>query len=376
MMPGVKFAEIAQALADAFDSFELARMLREEMSVRLDRIVGGGPFDQIIFNLVSWAERTGRDVELVGAAYRVNPTNEKVRVIYQKFGLAPAWEIQTAGVSQTSPTPPIAGGPEKTVQPYFPDLDVELWRTKMAVLESQVCRVELGNRNNYMGTGFLVGQEAVLTNHHVLASVIAQKDLPGQVRFRFDAKRLSDGTPSDGVTVGLHPTDWLLDFSPMTSSEASFCPDAQLPTPDELDYALVRLAEPIGRGTVGRQASGEGKHRNWLSVRDLNPPITPHMPLLILQHPSQGPLVLAIDTDGVIQVNENGTRVRYRTNTKNGSSGSPCFNILWGLLALHHYGDPVWKLIGKWNQGVPIGMIAKRIEKNKMAVAFLGDPVV
>ena len=65
---------------------------------------------------------------------------------------------------------------------------------------------------------------------------------------------------------------------------------------------------------------------------------------------------LALDTQAVIGLNANGTRVRYRTNTDPGSSGSPVFTMDWDLVALHHLGDPDWHNPG-FNQGVPIELI-------------------
>lgn len=71
---------------------------------------------------------------------------------------------------------------------------------------------------------------------------------------------------------------------------------------------------------------------------------------------------LAIDTQSVIGVNANQTRVRYTTNTEGGSSGSPVFDMLWNLSALHHYGDPDWKN-PIYNQGVaPLYLIRAKIE--------------
>ena len=80
---------------------------------------------------------------------------------------------------------------------------------------------------------------------------------------------------------------------------------------------------------------------------------------------------LALDTQAVIGANANGTRVRYRTNTDPGSSGSPCFTMDWDLVALHHYGDPKW-LNPLFNQGVPIELIRRHIEANGLG-NMLGD---
>ena len=51
------------------------------------------------------------------------------------------------------------------------------------------------------------------------------------------------------------------------------------------------------------------------------------------------------------------TRITYGTNTLEGSSGSPCFNYRWDLVAIHHSGDPTYS--AKRNQGVPIEQIFK-----------------
>lgn len=76
---------------------------------------------------------------------------------------------------------------------------------------------------------------------------------------------------------------------------------------------------------------------------------------------------LALDTDAVIGRNANRTRIRYKTNTDPGASGSPCFTMDWDLAALHHYGDPAWQQ-PMFNQGIPIELIRRRIvEKGHLA---------
>jgi V8-like Glu-specific endopeptidase len=81
-----------------------------------------------------------------------------------------------------------------------------------------------------------------------------------------------------------------------------------------------------------------------------------------VQHPNAYPLKLAFDTDAIIGVNENGTTVKYKTNTEGGSSGSPCFDINWNLVALHHSGDPD-SINPTFNAGTPFSAICSRLEK-------------
>ena len=74
----------------------------------------------------------------------------------------------------------------------------------------------------------------------------------------------------------------------------------------------------------------------------------------------------------MISVNANGTRVRYRTNTEPGSSGSPCFDQNWSLVALHHSGDPNFDGIKQpeYNRGIPIAAIRSLIEARGLAGAL------
>ena len=85
-------------------------------------------------------------------------------------------------------------------------------------------------------------------------------------------------------------------------------------------------------------------------------------PLVIVQHPGGRALQIAIDTEAILSVNGSGNRVRYRTNTEPGSSGSPFFDLsLKSLVALHHSGDPSFR--PAYNEGIPIDKIRDRLAK-------------
>jgi hypothetical protein len=95
--------------------------------------------------------------------------------------------------------------------------------------------------------------------------------------------------------------------------------------------------------------------------------------LFILQHPDGRPLELAIDTNAVtalVPAQGSATRVRYRTNTEPGSSGSPCFSADWTLIALHHSGDPKYEKFGakpEYNEGIPIAAIRTLLTNRGLA---------
>src|SRR5206468_1827155 len=117
----------------------------------------------------------------------------------------------------------------------------------------------------------------------------------------------------------------LIDQSPYTATEANNRPDEQLPTPDELDYALLRLDRPVGAESPTRPKPGH-ELRGWVRVPATPPALTPGAPILLAHCPEGRPVQLAFESRGVIGVNANGTRMRYRVSTGPGSAGAPCFD--------------------------------------------------
>lgn len=95
-------------------------------------------------------------------------------------------------------------------------------------------------------------------------------------------------------------------------------------------------------------------------------------PIFIVQHPEGAQLSLALDTKGVTEINANKTRVHYRTNTEGGSSGSPCFDVNWDLVALHHSGDPKANplALARWNRGIPFDLIVQQIRGRGQGAAL------
>ena len=57
-------------------------------------------------------------------------------------------------------------------------------------------------------------------------------------------------------------------------------------------------------------------------------------------------------------VNTQNYRIAYTVNTKGGSSGSPCFDLDWDLIAIHHEGN------GFTNHGIPMRFILRFLETN------------
>src|SRR5262249_47771846 len=155
-----------------------------------------------------------------------------------------------------------------------------------------------------------------------LREVIGAKGAGDRVVCRFDYHVGEGGGLGEGKPVPLTAAfeDWHLDSSPsLTDPEENA--GAPAPTPDQLDHALVPLTEEIGAGPIFADYPG-GPKRGWVKVPAGPPALGVGMPLAILHHPQGAPVKLALDTQSVLSVNGNRTRVRYTTNTDQGSSGS------------------------------------------------------
>jgi hypothetical protein len=383
-MKGIEHGEVRDVIARAFDANEFDMFLYERLEFNRPDYVAPGPFRQVVDGVLRYAEMNGWDPILIAEVAAARPLKAEVQAVYRKYAqalvddarrqqvdesrrkmmeryaLGPSVTVQSGGVAQEPAAPATSAGLERTVKVHLPFLDVALWRQQLFKQEGRVCRVEVNG--SPLGTGFLVGPDVVLTNYHVMERVIASPALAAGVRLRFDLRVLGNGLQSEGTLVGLAGADWLVDHSPYTAAEKQGRPDDVPPSPDELDHALLRLVRPFGSEPAD-PGNAEGEARGWVAVPNAPPAVAPGMPIFILQHPLAQPLKLAIDTQGVQVVNPGGTRVRYATNTESGSSGSPCFDENWGLVALHHYGDPAFKHPATYNQGIPIGAIRDRLRR-------------
>lgn len=157
-------------------------------------------------------------------------------------------------------------------------------------------------------SGFLVASDVVMTNFHVVENATAAS--PNKTEVRFDYEVDADNQTAAGRQCGL-ADQWLLASSPT----------------DQLDFALLRLSEPVGEDVV---SSGQ---RGFLQPRLHD--FVGEEPIIVLQHPQAKPLKLAF---GTVKQPCDGLRVTYSVNTEGGSSGSPCFNSALDVVAIHHWG--------------------------------------
>jgi hypothetical protein len=218
-----------------------------------------------------------------------------------------------------------------------------------------MCRVDVDEVG--VGTGFLIGPDVVLTNHHVVRRAIDGAVSPTRVSCLFDFKVAEDQVLSNGSRCSLVDGEkWTLGFSPHSAHDLEADPKTGEPAADELDFAMLRLAQPAGQLPAGGFENGQERH--WIELGRDAVDFATMTGVAILQHPRREPLKLAIGMNEEITLNGAGNRIHYDVPTLPGSSGSPVFDTDWELVALHHAGDPD-TVKPEYNEGIPISVIAK-----------------
>jgi len=348
-LTGPQFRPLSEALRATLDLNGFDQMLKQRLDINRQDITVAHNYQTIVFEVISAANRESWVYLLVDAVRQERPKNP-VFVEYERM------------LSMGPQGLPDQTRLESIINESNALLDVDKFLGRLGEVVGQVCRVDLRGDGN--GTGFLIGPRAVLTNYHVIESVIKQAHSLQDFTCRFDYKVRADGTSVNKGTV-YNVTD-LVAHSPY--DPADLVRDTQQPDPNKLDYALLLLEGEPGNDPLGGKPTGDP--RGWVKMPAVAHAFSANSPLFIVQHPDKKPMKLALDTDAVIGLNNNRTRVEYKTNTEPGSSGSPCFDQNWELVALHHSGDPSWA--PTWNEGIPIQLITAHLQASEQAKQYLG----
>jgi hypothetical protein len=360
MLSGPQILQWTDALFNAFSDEEFADLLLRLNDTIRKYSNPNRVSRQIVEDVVDAYQRRYEEANLIQAAIEARPANPVL--------------LRLASEKQAAAAPDDANL-QNLIKKTNSLLDLSLWLEKAGKLQVCVCRIEIPTQAGDMiyGTGFLVGPDRLMTNWHVFRSVIAQEEndssyivaraRAADVTCRFDYKVLENNAKSLGSTYSL-AQDWRVALSPNS-------PRNREPNIDELDCAVVKLAQPVGTLPVGDAQSKriKGDPRGFITLPSVNQEghkFNPRTPLFMIQHPDAEPIKLALDTEAIDSINPNRTRVDYSTNSKPGSSGSPCFDQNWNLIALHHSGDPNFVEGGTPgpNQGIPIDTIVSFLAKH------------
>jgi len=152
-------------------------------------------------------------------------------------------------------------------------------------------------RHGWTGTGFLVGPDLLLTNHHVIGS--DREAAAASATFGYELDERGRLSPTERVAV-----------------------TELLGADEKADCALVRL----------RPRTAAEQH--WLTLSDN--PVAEGDRVNIIQHPAGQPKQVALQNNLVEYAD--GDVIQYLTSTLPGSSGSPVLDDNWEVVAIHHSG--------------------------------------
>lgn len=302
--------------------------------------------------------------DLVWEARKAVPGDPGLLAFEERFSGAPT----TLAVNGDEVRPVWGRQLELKIKDAQSTFDIGTWRRRLGEIEGRVCRIEFPE-GAARGTGFLVGPSVVLTNYHVIEKLKNGAVAPAAAVLRFDYKVADDGVTVQAGTTFQLAAGWLLDSSRYSQHDLEIKPSED-PSPDELDYALLKADGEPGNASVGGPTSDPNPTlRHWIEIPAVDHDFAAQRSLYIVQHPDGHPMQVALDTEAVIGLNGNRTRVKYTTTTQPGSSGSPCFGPDWQWVALHHSGDPkYWQgQQPEYNQGIPVPAIRQLLAARGMA---------
>lgn len=186
-------------------------------------------------------------------------------------------------------------------------------------------------------TGFMVSPSLFMTNNHV----IGDRDFAKKVRMQFNFQLSPEGLD--------RPTE---SFLPMHGDVFH--------THVGLDYTLIRM-RPSQPSQANTQTVLPGDKWGFVELNEM-PTFRPNQHFNIVQHPGGRRKEIALQDNEIDKLFT--TVVRYKSDTEPGSSGSPVFDNLWQLVAVHHAGGDF--VGGKFinNEGIRIDAIIKDLKEH------------
>jgi V8-like Glu-specific endopeptidase len=333
---------LREALTGLYWEVKAIQVVARDTGLNMGRI-GWNESAQISWqNVLDEANKQGRVKDLARRVLQDYPNEEQVK-------------LAVAGELTAIPTPSLPAGElarlksggtlEKIIGAASTFRPVAFLERGTKAARS-VCRVVLplkpGEDKPGTGSGFLIDGSILITNHHVLPDAATAR--AAHVEFNYQ---------TDELGADLTPTAYDLD------------PDA----PDGF-FATSPLDEQNGDDWTAVKVKGDPATK-WGTLRifkleDGTPKEKDEV--IVIQHPGGGRKQIALSHNTVVDANDR--RVQYLTDTAEGSSGSPVFDVKWRVVALHHAGDwltqPGIKKPVYSNQGIHINLIIQGLEREGM----------
>ncbi len=173
------------------------------------------------------------------------------------------------------------------------------------------------NGENVAATGFLISENLLLTNHHVLPVADKEqfraiiKEPTVEFNFEFDLDR----NRPESIRFDLRPDLFFYSFKDLDMAVVAISPTDRTNRRQLKDQGYLVLSNEAG--TVGRGDFAS-----------------------IIQHPEGKEKQLAVRKNDVIVASQDLSYIDYVSDTARGSSGAPVFNDQWQVIALHSTGVP------------------------------------
>lgn len=171
--------------------------------------------------------------------------------------------------------------------------------------ENGVEMMENGRVRRTVGTCWLLTEQLVMTNHHV-------------VHFRREGE-----APATNADLLLQGKNAVVKFDYNTADDAGEDVEVERLEAwnESLDFAILRLKTAVKRTPLRIDK------REVVFAKGI------YVPLNIIQHPSGHPKRVALRNN--LLTDADATTIRYFTDTLTGSSGSPVFSDEWRVIGLH-----------------------------------------
>ncbi len=175
-----------------------------------------------------------------------------------------------------------------------------------------------------LGTGFLIAGDwfrlghagpVFVTNAHVISATVERAIPPDKALVTFEVESEQAGNPIS------YAVDEVIFSSPPAKLGVS--------DPCGLDVSIVTL-KPVGQIPP---------HFAALRTADSLPLIESKARAYVIGHPLGGGLQISLHDSVLLDIDDDGRLVHYRTPTDPASSGSPVFNTEWQVIGLHHGGS-------------------------------------